>query len=214
MNEVGPIKCRSRPYGGRSAESLRVLVTQDDREVADASACIVADVNGPSMKCPAARPYGCTRARVWPTTSLKTTALPCRSEELRRRPVEHRRRWPPPGPQDPVWRQWHSFAPTSTFDDPWTDAARYVLCDLPSCLRRARTIAEVGRSTAVMDGADARPVRGLPSPCSSSLGCRRWQRADSYGRVARCNVRLWSPAGQSCRDRRWPGYFCRVPGTT
>src|SRR6185436_9183937 len=49
------------------------------------------------------------------------------------RPVAFRRDWPPTEAHPPEWREWERFVPTSTFDDPWTDAARVLLlADLPS----------------------------------------------------------------------------------
>jgi acyl-CoA thioesterase-2 len=46
---------------------------------------------------------------------------------LEARPTRWRTEWPPPGPWDPVWRQWMKFVPTATFADPWVDAARSVI---------------------------------------------------------------------------------------
>ena len=41
--------------------------------------------------------------------------------------------WPPDGPRPARWQEWLRFVPTSTFDDPWVDAARcLILVDLPS----------------------------------------------------------------------------------
>ena len=49
------------------------------------------------------------------------------------RPIDWSPEWPPPGPVEPVFRQWQRFLPTATFDDPWVDAARsLVLVDVVS----------------------------------------------------------------------------------
>ena len=44
------------------------------------------------------------------------------------RPLGFRREWPPTEPLEPVWREWIRFVPTSTFDDPWVDAGRALVC--------------------------------------------------------------------------------------
>jgi acyl-CoA thioesterase-2 len=43
------------------------------------------------------------------------------------KPVDFEPDWPPDGPREPVWRSWARFRPTAAFDDPWVDAARYVI---------------------------------------------------------------------------------------
>src|SRR3546814_12286099 len=49
------------------------------------------------------------------------------------KPIDFEVDWPPEGPRPARWREWLRFLPTSTFDDPWLDAARSViLVDLPS----------------------------------------------------------------------------------
>jgi acyl-CoA thioesterase II len=41
--------------------------------------------------------------------------------------------WPPPGPLPPTWRTWVRYVPTSTFEDPWLEAARsLVILDVGS----------------------------------------------------------------------------------
>ena len=49
------------------------------------------------------------------------------------RPLDWVKDWPPPGPMEPVWRNWMRFAEWEPGADPWLDAARVVLlADLPS----------------------------------------------------------------------------------
>ncbi|MBI2703704.1 MAG: thioesterase family protein [Actinobacteria bacterium] len=123
---------------GRSAETLRVSVAQGGRAILDATVCVVADVEGLDHEIT-------ERPDVPPPSQLKNVEQIL--EELERksdppfpfwenfesRPVEFHEKWPPPEPLAPVWRDWLRFLPTSTFDDPWTDAARcLLLIDLPS----------------------------------------------------------------------------------
>ena len=117
---------------GRSAESMRVTITQDDRLIMDASVWTVADAEGldhdltmpPDVEGPdglsnfeelfADEPEGGPPFPFW--------------NNFEGRPIEFRREWPPAEPLDPVWREWLRFVPTSTFDDPWTDACRALIC--------------------------------------------------------------------------------------
>jgi acyl-CoA thioesterase-2 len=43
------------------------------------------------------------------------------------RPMDYVVEWPPDGPLPPTWRSWLRCLPTSTFDDPWVDAARTLI---------------------------------------------------------------------------------------
>ncbi|HEX5614441.1 MAG TPA: thioesterase family protein [Acidimicrobiia bacterium] len=120
---------------GRSASSLRIEVTQDGREVLDATMWTVGDVEGlehdetafPDVARPDALPF-------------VTELLPedARSpypfwENFDAKPIDFEADWPPDGPRPARWREWLRFVPTASFDDPWVDAARAViLVDLPS----------------------------------------------------------------------------------
>jgi acyl-CoA thioesterase len=44
------------------------------------------------------------------------------------RPIDFRKEWPPTEPLPPVFREWLRFVPTDTFDDPWVDACRTLIC--------------------------------------------------------------------------------------
>ncbi len=203
---------------GRSAESLRVLVTQHDREVMDATVCLVADVDGLEHEVT-------TSPDVAHADDLRTMADYLADEDdtepLRpfwtnfdARPVVPWRRSPPSEPRDPVWRQWHRFVPTSTFDDPWIDAARYVLlCDLPSWPAFSSHHAWRWRDepqpwiapTLDLYVAFHRPVPRDP-----------WLLVDGHVPVAAqgllgCNVRLWSSDGHLVASGGGQGLFRRIP---
>lgn len=121
---------------GRSAESLRAVVRQDGKDVMDATVCIGAPGDGleheltdaPNVPGPDGLPSMAELMAEVEDPPPPSTFF----GNFESRPTAFRRDWPPPGPSDPVWRQWQRFIPTSTFTDPWVDAARYVLlCDLP-----------------------------------------------------------------------------------
>jgi acyl-CoA thioesterase II len=121
---------------GRSAESLRVVVGQGDRDVLDATVWFVADNEGLEHEVTSppevADPDELKSLAEHAADNVDRPAMPF-WDNFDARPIAFRRDWPPPGPLDPVWHQWLRFVPSSTFDDPWLDAARYVLlCDLPS----------------------------------------------------------------------------------
>jgi len=48
-------------------------------------------------------------------------------QNLEARPTDPARMLEGPRARPPVWREWYRFRPRDTFDDPWTDAARYLL---------------------------------------------------------------------------------------
>lgn len=120
---------------GRRAASLRVDVTQQGRPILDASVWAVDADEGPEHD-EAIAPDVAGPAEVPDLEDL----LPADAEppfpfwrNFQVKPIDFRVDWPPPGPLPAVWREWLRFVPTSTFDDPWLDAARSViLVDLPS----------------------------------------------------------------------------------
>jgi acyl-CoA thioesterase II len=136
--KFGPIELRVTPLRrGRSAESLRVLVVQDDREVMDATVWLVAENEGLEHEVtdpPEVADADSLKSLAEHYADMGADAPPFAFwDNFDARPISFRHDWPPPGPLEPVWRQWLRFVPASTFDDPWLDAARYVLlCDLPS----------------------------------------------------------------------------------
>src|SRR5262249_20591861 len=129
----------SRVRGGRSVESWRVEVTQADerkgtRAILDATICTV--VTGDGLEHEVVEPPDVPDPESL-TSSIEL--FPGRPrpfpfwQNFDDRPIEWSDEWPPPGPRPPRWREWLRFIPRSTFDDPWTDAARVLLlCDLPS----------------------------------------------------------------------------------
>ena len=127
---------------GRTAESLRVTMTQGDRHVLDALVLAVADLDG--LEHDDAEPPAVDGPDGLPTVE---DLLPDDLDEpfypfwrnLEERPLDWNPVWPPPGPLDPRLREWMRFRPESTFDDPWVDAARSVIlldvCGWPAASR-------------------------------------------------------------------------------
>ena len=121
---------------GRSAESWRVHVTQRDREVMDATVCVVAEGEGLEHEvttCPdVLAPDQLKSLTAYIEEGVVPPPVTPFWDNFDARPIGRAEGWPPSGPADPIWHEWLRFVPTSTFDDPWIDAARYVLlCDLP-----------------------------------------------------------------------------------
>lgn len=122
---------------GRSAETLRVTMTQGERPIMDATVAVAAANEGlehefgafPDVPAPESLP---TREELNAELDDPRPSFPF-WDNFDVRPIDYRRDWPPPGPEDPVVQQWQRFAPRATFDDPWVDVGRYLLlCDLPS----------------------------------------------------------------------------------
>lgn len=203
---------------GRSAESLRVVVTQDDHEIMDATVCVVADNEGLEHEITAPPPVPAPAelesiadhlARAGePTRPFWTNfdARPCTPPDVA---------WTEPG--DPVWRQWHRFVPSSTFDDLWTDAARYVLlCDLPLW---PATMRHHGWRWPEGGPDYIAPTLDLYVAFHRAVPDEPWLLVDGNAPIAAdgllgWNVRLWSPDGALVASGAGQGLFRRVPAPT
>lgn len=206
---------------GRTAESLRVLVRQDGKDVMDATVGVVAEVEGlehevvegPDVPGPEAlrglAELLAEQADAPPPMTFWTN--------FDARPVAFRHEWPPPGPEAPRWQQWHRFVPVSTFEDLWLDAARYVLLgDLPSwpstvpqhAWRWAGGPPEWIAPTLDLYVAFHRPVPAEP-----------WLLVDGAAPVAADGLlgwhhRLWSTDGALVASGGGQGIFRRVPASS
>lgn len=118
----------------KTAESQRVVVTQGERAIMEATVWAVGEVEGlvhsdavaPDVPDPRDLP---TMAELFPEGEAPYPFW----NNFDPRPVRWQHEWPPPGPLDPVWQQWERFVPRATFEDPWVDAARsVVLVDVAS----------------------------------------------------------------------------------
>jgi acyl-CoA thioesterase-2 len=204
---------------GRTAESWRVRVTQADREVMDATVCVVDVGEGLEHEvtsCP----------EVPPPDQLESLAEYVEQGVLPPpitpfwdcfdvRPVDRRREWPPPGPEDPVWREWLRFVPTSNFDDPWLDAARYVLlCDLPLW---PSTVPQHAWKWGDQPSEWTAPTLDLYVAFHRRVPEEPWLLLDGYAPIAADGLlgwsgRLWSTAGQLVASSTGQGLFRRLSG--
>ena len=113
---------------GRTAESMRVSITQGERSIMEATVWTVGEVEGlehvltapPVVKGPEGLP---NMAELFADDPDAGPPFPFWNN-FEVRPIDFRREWPPTEPLDPVWQEWIRFIPTSTFDDPWVDAGR------------------------------------------------------------------------------------------
>ena len=121
---------------GRTAESLRVEVSQEGRAILDATVWSVGDAEGlehdetvaPDIPGPDELPD----IRELLPDDAPGPPFPFWTN-LEARPIHFEVDWPPDGPRPASWQEWLRFTPTATFEDPWVDAARCViLVDLPS----------------------------------------------------------------------------------
>jgi acyl-CoA thioesterase-2 len=122
---------------GRTAEAMRVTVTQGERMILDASVWTVGEVDGldhdhteaPTVPDPDGLP---NFEELFADEPDSGPPFPFWNN-FEGRPIEFRRDWPPTEPLDPTWMEWLRFLPTSTFDDPWVDACRaLILIDVVS----------------------------------------------------------------------------------
>jgi acyl-CoA thioesterase-2 len=118
----------TRLRGGRNAESLRVSVTQGDRAVLEATVWAVNEIEGLEhdvTEVPPA-PHPDTLPGMAELAVGEEAPFPFWNN-FDMRPLSWRKDWPPPVPLEPRWRNWLRFLPTSTFKDPWVDAARALI---------------------------------------------------------------------------------------
>ena len=124
---------------GRTVAFHRATITQGGRPMLAATVCSVGesangphvlehvDGDAPDVPDPEGLP---TPAELWPDGEGPPFPFWLNFDQ---RPLDWETTWPPDGPRDPVWRGWHRFVPTTTFDDPWVDACRaVVLIDVQS----------------------------------------------------------------------------------
>lgn len=126
---------------GRQAASHRVRITQGDRPILEALAWSVADSEGLDHDV-SARPPVPGPDELPSAEELAAQADPPAPPpfpfwlNFDSRPLDWIGDWPPPGPLEPLWRDWMRFTTWSgadATDDPWLAAARLVLlADLPS----------------------------------------------------------------------------------
>jgi len=214
-----PIDLRVTPIRrGRSAESLRVQVAQGEREVMDATVCVVAEGEGlehevtSCPEVPAPDELESLAAHIEngvvapPTTPFW--------DNFDARPIDRGQDWPPTEPNDPIWHEWLRFVPTSTFDDPWLDAARYVLlCDLP--LWPSTTPQHAWKWGDQPSGWTA-PTLDLYVAFHRPVPREPWLLVDGYAPIAAHGLlgwtgRLWSSTGQLVASSTGQGIFRRVP---
>ena len=201
---------------GRSVESIRVRMTQGDRGVLDATVCVGAANAGLEHEVatfPTVPPPEELASLAELTVDAGRPPMPF-WDNFDARPIAFRSDWPPDGPLDPSWQQWQRFIPTSTFADPWLDAARSVLlCDLPSwpalMARHAWTFVEGGPwwVAPTLDLYVAFP-RLVPSEPWLFVEGRVPVATDG---LAACHARLWSTDGALVASGGGQGYFRAVP---
>ena len=182
----------------RTALAQRVEVTQGDRRMLEATVWSIGDVDGLE--------HDRTEAPdVAPPDGLPTIVELLTEEELAQGPgfpfwnnVETKplafSRGPRTEAQDPVFRDWERFVPTSTFDDPWVDACRsVVLIDVQSWPAASR--AHAWGHGFYAPSLDLYVSFNDPQPQSE------WLLVDGHGPVARDGLmawtgRLWSEGGR------------------
>jgi acyl-CoA thioesterase II len=112
----------------RTALSQRVTITQEERQVLEATVWSVGEVEG--LEHDDTEPPAVPRPDQLPSMQelMPGRGAPFRFwENFDMRPVTFRSEWPPAGPLSPQWRAWCRFQPVATFDDPWVDACRSVI---------------------------------------------------------------------------------------
>ncbi len=194
----GPVDlCVETRKAGRTATSQRVEITQGGRPILDASVWSTTDVEGlehdetvaPDVADPDDLP---TLQELLPPDARPPFPF---WRNLDAKPIDFEAAWPPDGPRPARWRQWHRYAPTFTFDDPWVDAGRSViLVDLPSW-------PAAHRPHAWSEPAYTAPTRDLSVAFHRPTDAQDWLLCDgtaplSTGGLFGWTARVWSPGGR------------------
>jgi acyl-CoA thioesterase II len=112
----------------RTALAQRVVLSQAGRPFLSALVWSVGDVDG--LEHHVGSPPAVPSAEELPAIEELVPDEPRPYpfwDNVEQRPVHFSSSWPPPDPLPPVWQCWTRLRPTSTFADPWLDAARSVI---------------------------------------------------------------------------------------
>lgn len=191
--EVTPIRV------GRRSESFRVQMSQEGKTIFEGlvrtaasspglehDVATMPEVPGPEglrSAAEIARDYGLEDRPRYPFW-----------QNLEARPLAPERFLEAPRPRAPEWRQWYRFRPRDTFDDPWTDAGRYLL------------LIDTLTWPAAVQPHEPAPAYSAPNLDVSAWFHRAapgepWLLADHRCDVAEAGLmgttaRIWSPAGR------------------
>jgi acyl-CoA thioesterase-2 len=188
--EVSPLR------SGRTACSQRVSLSQQGRPILEAMVWSTGDVEG--LEHHVAQAPDVPPPEELPAVEELLADQPppfAFWSNVESRPVEFERTWPPPDPRPPVWRSWARFRPTSTFKDPWVDAARsVVLIDVQSW-------PSASRHHAWRQPAYIAPSLDLYVSFHEPAPEEAWLLADGYSPAAADGLigwtgRLWTPSGR------------------
>ena len=182
----------------RTALAQRVEITQGDRRMLEATVWSVGDVDGlehdrteaPDVAAPDGLPT--IRELLTEEELAEGPSFPF-WHNLETKPL-HFSREPRTEAQEPTFRDWERFIPTSTFEDPWVDACRsVVLIDVQSWPAASR--AHPWGHGFYAPSLDLYVSFNDPQPASE------WLLVDGHGPVARDGLmawtgRLWSEGGR------------------
>jgi acyl-CoA thioesterase-2 len=129
----GPVELEVAPLRrARTAESLRVSMTQEGKPILEALVWAVADGIEPLEHDEAPMP-DVPAAESLPTMEERHAAAGNPGPpfpfwaNIDNRGLQWRDEWPPDGPLPTLGRWWCRYRPSSTFDDRWLDAGRSLL---------------------------------------------------------------------------------------
>ena len=184
---------------GKRSESFRVRMLQDGKALLEGMVRTAAA--GPGLEHDVAE-----MPQVAPPAELRSVEsivaeLPPREgprfpfwQNLEARPVWPERFAEPEQSRPPLFREWYRFRPRDTFDDPWTDAGRYLL--LIDTLTWPAAVQPHGRE----HGFTA-PNLDVTAWFHRSAPEEAWLLADHSGELAEAGLmgthaRIWAPDGK------------------
>jgi acyl-CoA thioesterase len=115
----------------KTAEALRVSMTQGDRTILEAHVWTVGDIDGlthDDAPMPSVAPPRDVLSREERMRDLPPPPVTYRFwENLDDRPIDWIANWQDREPSEPSYRAWMQYRPRATFDDPFVDAGRSLL---------------------------------------------------------------------------------------
>ena len=116
-------------------------------------------------------------------------------DNLDQRPLQWRDTWPPAGPGEPEGRWWFRFRPTATFDDPWADACRLLVCvDTMGWPAAVQAHAHIDPLPVIAPTIDLSARFHRPASSEEWLLCEAVSPVATGGLVS-ASARVWSMAG-------------------
>jgi acyl-CoA thioesterase-2 len=181
----------------KRAESLRVSMTQGGRPILEAIVWVVDDglqaLTHDLARMPSVPGPGELKSIEELVSGEERKTTFAFWQNLEAKPIEWTP-WNERKPSAPVWREWYRFRPRATFDDPFADAARYLLL-IDTLIWPAASRPYVPDSGHVAPSLDVSATFHRAAPDSEWLLCDASAPVAAHGLIGG-RAAIWSAEGQ------------------